>query len=60
MSCVLVYEMAAAIKKEKSIENDEVIKLKLETAAIVENLVKNFDAKFSTACDFKILTDSIL
>ena len=52
--------MAATIKKEKSIENDEVIKLKLETATIVENLVKNFDAKISTPRDFKILTVSIL
>ena len=41
--------MAATIKKGKSIENDEVIKLKLETAAIVENILKNLDAKISTA-----------
>jgi hypothetical protein len=52
--------MAATIKKEKSIENDAVINLKLETASIVENLVKNLDAKISTTRDFKILTDSIL
>ena len=52
--------MAAAIKQENLIENDAVIKLKLETAAIVENLVRNLDAKISTAHDFKILTDSIL
>jgi hypothetical protein len=52
--------MDGAIKQENVIENDTVIKLKPETAAIVENLVKNLDAKISTACDFKILTDSIL
>ena len=52
--------MAAAIRNENPIENDAVIKLKLETAAIVENLVKNLDAKISTSRDFKILTDSIL
>ena len=52
--------MAATIKKENSIENDAVIKLKLETASIVENLLKNLDATISTPRDFKILTDSIL
>ena len=59
VSCVL-FKMAATIKKENSIENDAVIKLKLETASIVENLLKNLDATISTPRDFKILTDSIL
>ena len=52
--------MAAAVKKEKFKENDAIIQLKLETATIVENLVRNLDAKISTSRDFKILTDSIL
>ena len=52
--------MAAAVKKEKSNENAAIIQLKLETATIVENLVRNLDAKISTSRDFKILTDSIL
>ena len=52
--------MAAFNRKENSTENDAVIQLKLETAAIVENIVRNLDAKISTSRDFKILSDSIL
>ena len=51
--------MAAFNRKENSTENDAVIQLKLETAAIVENIVRNLDAKISTSRDFKILSDSI-
>ena len=40
VSCVLS-KMAATIKKENSIENDAVIKLKLETASIVDNLLSS-------------------
>ena len=52
--------MAALNGKENSIDNDAVLKLKLETAAIVENIVRNLDAKISTSRDFKILSHSIL
>ena len=48
--------MAAASQTENA---DPIFQLKLETASIVENIVKNFDVKISTARDFRILTDSI-
>ena len=56
VSCVLLFEMAAASQTESS---DPILQMKLETASIVENIVKNLDAKISTARDFRILTDSI-
>ena len=60
MSCAALFKMAVAIKTEHFINDDPVIKLKLESASIVENIVKSVDAKISTSCDFKILADSIL
>ena len=45
---------------ENSVENDAVRKLKLETASIVENIVRNLDADISSIRDLKILSDSIL
>ena len=58
MSCAALFKMAVAIKTEHFINDDPVTKL--ESASIVENIVKSVDAKISTSCDFKILADSIL
>ena len=59
MSCVLKkFNMAAMIKTENS-NAEPVLQLKLETALIVENIVRNLDAKARSEKDLKIVVDSI-